>query len=370
MTGTYAYLSKAMEDPSRCIAGLNLDMVGEDQCQTGSTWLIERSPDAVASFAPDLLAWLRDGLPGLSTMADVSPSPGGKAGQVLYRQAETAFSGGSDHIILSDPTVGIPTPMLGQWPDRYYHTSADTPDRTDPRSLARAGTLAAAYAYWIASAGTEEATALGYEMMARFKAQIVRVARNAVHESLGATDGVGISGAMAALDRHLAYLLDRHKAALDSLRRLAPVECLVADMAGEAEGAVQQELRWAARAAGLQSATLGLATAPESLPRELSEAESEASECVPVRLVPGPVMLQHHLRRLSGTDRDAWRSLLKDRRDREPHTLTLLALYWADGARSLLEIVDLVELEVGLRDMELLRAYFQLLEKLGFVAFS
>jgi hypothetical protein len=49
--------------------------------------------------------------------------------------------------------------------------------------------------------------------------------------------------------------------------------------------------------------------------------------------------------------------------------LSTLALYWADGARSVLEIADLVELESGRRDVELILTYFQLLEALGFVTF-
>ena len=71
--------------------------------------------------------------------------------------------------------------------------------------------------------------------------------------------------------------------------------------------------------------------------------------------------------------RDAEGSVLSGMEELEAgghHTLTALALYWADGARSLLEIADLVELESGKRDMELLLTYFRLLEKLGFINFE
>ena len=73
------------------------------------------------------------------------------------------------------------------------------------------------------------------------------------------------------------------------------------------------------------------------------------------------------LHRLDVEARENWHRLLKDRKDAAHYTLTALALYWADGARSVLEIADLVELESGKRDVELLLAYFRLLEKLGFV---
>ena len=59
--------------------------------------------------------------------------------------------------------------------------------------------------------------------------------------------------------------------------------------------------------------------------------------------------------------------MLKARSGMAAHTLLDLALYWADGQRSLLEIADLVELESGQRDIELLVACVRLLQKLGFV---
>jgi hypothetical protein len=351
------------------VAGINLDMVGEDQDQTGSVWLIERPPDAAASFAPELLACLRAEMPALKGMTGVAPSHTGLGAYPLYRQAEVPFSGGSDHYILSDPSVGVPTPMLIQWPDRFYHTSADSPDRTDPASLARAGSLAAMYAYWLATAGPQEATWLGFEMVARFKAKAVETAQAAAAEVLGLADGESLARAMADLDRRLAYLLDRHKAALRTLERLAPIECPIDELLSEVERALRRELSWAKSAVDLRVATLDLQSLPPLPPRDLSEEEQLAAGLVPARQVRGPVPLGAHLRRLDGETRERWRQLLKARKDGTWYTLSTLALFWADGARSVLEIADLVELESGRGDVELILAYTQLLEKLGFITF-
>ncbi len=368
MTGTYAYLAGREAELDRLVAGINLDMVGEDQGQTGSSWLIERPPEAAASFAPELLARLRDEMLFLKGMVAISASHSGMGGYPLYRQAETPFSGGSDHYILSDPTVGVPMPMFIQWPDRFYHTSADTPDRTDPHSLARAGALAAAYAYWLAVADSGEATWLGYDMVARFKARLAEAAQAVVTQALTLDEGQAWARAVVDLDRRLAYLLQRQKAALHTLGRLAPVECLVADLQAEVERAAQHELAWAREGVELHARSLGLAALPPLPPRDLSEEERRAAGLVPVRRMRGPIPLRDHLSRLSDGEREAWRQLLKARQNGSPHTLTTLALYWADGARSVLEIADLVELESGQRDVELLLAYFQLLARLGFVA--
>ncbi|MCL7453930.1 MAG: hypothetical protein M8467_12880, partial [Anaerolineae bacterium] len=84
----------------------------------------------------------------------------------------------------------------------------------------------------------------------------------------------------------------------------------------------------------------------------------------------GPVPLEDQLRRLDREDREAWRKLVKDRQGRSAGTQAFLALCWADGQRSLLDIAGLVEMEVGVRDVELLLRYFELLEKLGHVSFA
>ena len=47
---------------------------------------------------------------------------------------ESAYSGGSDHALWLDPGIGVPCPLLIQWPDRFYHSSLDGPGRCDPVS--------------------------------------------------------------------------------------------------------------------------------------------------------------------------------------------------------------------------------------------
>jgi aminopeptidase YwaD len=367
INGMYAYLADREEELDRLVAGINLDMVGEDQNQTGSCWLIERPPDAASSFAPDLLVRLRDELPMLKGMTDVSPSHTGVGSWPLYRQAEVPFSGGSDHFVLSDPTVGVPTPMLIQWPDRFYHTAADTPDRTDPNSLARAGTLAAAYAYWLAAAGAKEAAWLGYEMVARFKKRLVETAQESVTQAQTAEDVQALARIMADLDRKLAYLLDRQQIALGTLQRLAPIECHVVDLQVRAQQATQQELAWVKGAIDVRAATLSLDTLPVESPADLSDEEQQAADLVPARQVRGPIELNDHLRHLGEKERQAWLQMLQAREGWMHHTLTNLALFWANGKRSVLEIADKVELESGQRDVELLLTYFRLLDSLGFV---
>jgi Domain of unknown function (DUF4910) len=105
MTGMYPYLEARERELGRIVAGLNLDMVGEDQAQTSSVLLIERPSEALPSFAPDLLERLREEF-------FVQGKDQAQYGYPLFRHAVASFSGGSDHYILSDPQVGVLTPLI------------------------------------------------------------------------------------------------------------------------------------------------------------------------------------------------------------------------------------------------------------------
>lgn len=340
MTGTYAHLA-SHPDRGRIAAALNVDMVGEDQAQTGSTLHCEYPPLACPSFAGDLLAVI---------LAEVAQCDGG------FRHDTTPFSGGSDHIILSDPTVGVPCPMLIQWPDRFYHTSADTPDRTDPAMLRRVSLMIAAYAYFAASAGPDEAAWLGCEMAAAFPGQLHRAAAKA-----------------ADPEAVLAFRMERKLADLGSLNRLlAPEEA--GAFAGVAErlaaqvrlaGEMERE-RLGLRRALPASALDGRSSSPDGASSPLTDGWLGAADLTslrPERVLPGPVRLKDQLGRLEPAEVDSWHAFA----DAHPGCSTERLDYWADGQRSLAEICRLVELETGHCDRSFALGYFQLLARLDLV---
>ncbi len=339
ITGTLAYLSTHEDRIPRMVAGLNLDMVGEDQDQCGSSLLFEQLPDALAGFAGALLARLREFiLPEVKTF-------GGVGGYPLFRHAETPFGGGSDHYVFSDPSVGVPMPMLIQWPDRFYHTSADTPDRVDPRMLERVAALTGAYAYWLAQAGEPQARWLLGELSARFRQRVIAELQSAVTEA-DEESGRG----REEVRGHLEYLVDRHKAALASVRRLAPVA--VADWQRADEDFARQE--WARRADALPDR-------PVAPPPEV-----EGANRVPRRRFRGPLEAGGHVARRDAADRDCWWELMERMRG-AAGVLPNLAEYWADGRRSIAEIADLVRHETGVEATALLVEYFRALADLDLV---
>ncbi len=112
MYGTLAYFE---EHPSNFLCGINLDMVGENQCLTGSCLDIVNSPWSLPSFIGELA--------------------GAALENPRFRRNEGHYTGGSDHYILTDSTFGCQFVSLTHWPDRFYHSSEDTFDKSDTRTL-------------------------------------------------------------------------------------------------------------------------------------------------------------------------------------------------------------------------------------------
>jgi aminopeptidase YwaD len=351
MTGTFAYLakrslSKVAEDegaPDRgrpqWLAGLNLDMVGADQERTGGQWELVDLPQAAASFADHLLAALRE--PFLGNV----------------RHTETTFSAGSDHYILSDPTVGIPAPMLIHWPDKFYHTSEDTPEKVSPDSLARSGALTAVYAYWLATAGAAEAEWLGHWMVSRFTTWAGRAASEIVEVVRGAATGAERQAAWVRYHKTNSFRTERMRAALAQLTRIDPgIASRLASWSERIAGAAADEERWAAAAVEglIRIANDGPASSPGA------SWQAEAARLTPDRIFPGPI--------------DVSMNLQADRPDLLPRLWALnevfgqvaydyepVLQYWADGKHTVAEIGELAWLELGRQTDEHTLAYFKLL---------
>ncbi|MBN1954029.1 MAG: DUF4910 domain-containing protein [Anaerolineae bacterium] len=339
MTGSFAYLAENEAHIPRMVAGLNLDMVGQDQEQCGSSLLFEHPPGAFPNFTTTLLGRLRE------NWIDEAKGLGGTASYPLFRYADVPFGGGSDHYIFADPSVGVPMPMVIQWPDRYYHTSDDTPDRVDPRMLERVGTLAAVYAYWLAQAGESEARWLTRELSARFRQETIAEIQDAITHA-DEEDGMG----RESLQQRLTYQVDRHRVALESVRRLASVDV----------GAWQKHDAEFAAAEGRQAADL-LPNRAALVPPEVAGADM-----VPRRRFRGPIQPGPAIARLDTAGQDRWADWQK-RISKLSRTAPVLAEYWADGQRSITDIAALVQQEMGIETTGLLVEYFSMLAQLDLV---
>jgi hypothetical protein len=157
MYGTMAYIDAHPEIKGtglggEVLGGLNLDMVGENQNLLHSRLNIIRSPQSISSLVADVTVRLAQYVDGL----DVADPSG--LGNFNYRILP--FSGGSDHVILNDSTIGIPSVRLGHWPDSTRNTSEDTPDKVDPIELKRSELIAAGTLWYLASLSEKQSLEL------------------------------------------------------------------------------------------------------------------------------------------------------------------------------------------------------------------
>lgn len=144
-TGTYAFLAENEKHLEKIVGGFNIDMVAGRQDGNAGPLIIVDTPDCAHSFSGDLGEAIFD------VLSKECAFGGGRVSVPLFSSRRVPFVFGSDHYILSDPTIDIPTVALTQWPDKTYHTSADSAEHVDPKLLRLGAATAASYCYIYAS---------------------------------------------------------------------------------------------------------------------------------------------------------------------------------------------------------------------------
>ncbi len=323
-TGTHAWIAARPDAADATIAALNLDMVGEDQAQCASVQQLERAPHFAASFVEELLARLRQ-----EAWGESAP----------FAHEEVRYGGGSDHAVWLDPARGVPSSLLIQWPDRFYHSNLDSPDRCDPRSLAHAARIACTFALTVAAPIPDDVRTLAAEIEARTRRRL-RAALDAT-QPLRAARAARLAGhvALASLDRLAIGLAAGH-----------PVR------------------------AALRSAVLAAADAMEG------HFDSEIAPLLPVDPVPAaarpgrvPVRLQRTPILPTRTHQAGWSALAYEARERLAaledaaggYLAFEVAWFAANGERAVPEITELVRDEGHEMAEDALEEWFAIVVDMG-----
>ncbi len=192
ISGTAAYIQKFPEIARRFFANINEDMVGEALIKNNAYFYVERSPYSLSSYLGDVIEsfaeWMaetqRISLEGRSgEMGIVSPT--GTRDPFYYRVAP--YTGGSDHVVFIDGGVKVPAVMFIVWPDFWYHTSGDLPDKSDSTQLKRVVVLSAASAVFLANAGPEEVPKIMAEVSTRAQSRLAKEFQKAEFSILNAS---------------------------------------------------------------------------------------------------------------------------------------------------------------------------------------
>jgi hypothetical protein len=98
------------------------------------------------------------------------------------------------------------------WPDRYFHSQLLTADVVDPNVIRRCALVGGVAALELGSAGAEDAARIASTVSAR---SMERIAQAAARHA-------GPDGDWTRAASHIAYIVDRDTAAINSVERLAP----------------------------------------------------------------------------------------------------------------------------------------------------
>jgi aminopeptidase-like protein len=154
--GTIAYLWENRDIGKRAIAGMNLDMIGENTADCEATFNLTCSPYSTPGYINDVMTNL---IPWLDEDGFFSP----KGSRLRFNHRIRPYSGGSDHYMFCDPTFNIPTLMLGHR-NVFHHTNMDTMKTCDPTELKRIIGLAEATIIFLANTSDDDAVKISGEV--------------------------------------------------------------------------------------------------------------------------------------------------------------------------------------------------------------
>lgn len=346
-TGTYAYLHDLGEKRSKIKAGFNMDMVGARQTNGYGPITISGIPHATPSFCVDLAALVLDEVKknALSLNKD--------AYVAMFNTAVIGFEGGSDHFILSDPTIHIPTPMLGEWPDINYHTGGDTIEVIDPFILHKSASICAGYIYSLANLSEEEVPLIMNKTRERFTGVLARWTQAAAEKE----------ASLKETYEQFQHNLNYFKECNESFKGFFREESANARISRciERENSRLDKIASDLWADFIEDYGLGYVYESDEVPQKYSY--------VPVRKYIAPL---NHMDDFAIDDprrMKDYKAYEKDHRSklRSAHTFDAIVQFYMDGKRSLWEIAKQAMLETHDGSVEYVHEFVQLLKSFGLV---
>lgn len=302
--GLYAWLDRHEDRIPNLLGGLNIDEIGVDQAQGNSVLHLFMPPAANPSCTGPLLAHLCGEI--------LSPTVRWKA---VADRAEII-----NDTITSDPQIDIPLPCLIQYPSRNYHSSADRLPTLSAAVMERIGLVSATQLYFLADAEKKAARWLG-QVVAQHN-------RRQWHDAQ-----------LRLLSGSWPFDAARTRAWFDEQARLSVASVQRFGLPSDEDSSLEAELQrdideWCRQC----QSDFPPATAPTASGSTLQKARSLVPRRT-TRGTPKAWSLKHE----SPDDERAYRGLLYR------HNLDLLfhrILYWADGKRSLMDIIGRLEFEM------------------------
>lgn len=366
--GTVAFLTARPDIWGRFVAGLNMDMVGEDQEVCKCTLHVGVTPDSLPSFMNDLvMSVMEDSAMELDPLAQIGlPSN--------FRYTRGSFTAGSDHAEFVDSTIRIPCVSLTQWPDRFYHTSMDTIDKVSEDSLRRIGWMGTMVVLKLANADQRTAFELASLVCARGSARIAEASAKAsqdFHAAVGGSNRRDEARELAKLVKNaksrMEHVVRREQEAVRSVTRLGTskeledfIDALVEDLgdAGRRESAKLE-----------RNVKILEVSLQRKIPADIGQtkAERESKNLIPKRRFKGTFERSLLLDSMDEEGKKVYKKI--GEMDSDFMSKTTELVNFVDGKRTVYDITEALLAEYGPTNHAHVLRYLRDLEKLKLISF-
>ena len=273
-SGTAAFFKKHPEMASKLLGDINMDMVGEDLDRNSAFFNIESPLYSKATYLDAAALSLAEYVhrTNIERHGVFGPTPGERfpvpiveknGSRQSFKYLPQRFGGGSDHGNFIESDEPIPALSFIVWPDKWYHTDHDTPDKSDPTQLKRVAFIGTAAALAVCS-GEEAAvralarTALAHRL--RFVAEAHEKALGTISARTAPDGGRALRDGLNDIAQAVAV----SRTALAGLKELAggrpALAAFVDGLSGEIEetlpfytARLRNQYALASRAAGLKA---------------------------------------------------------------------------------------------------------------------
>jgi hypothetical protein len=283
----------------------------------------------------------------------------------MYYYIGTHF-GSSDHEVFNDWGVGIPGVVMNTWPDQWYHTSEDRPDKLDPTQMKRAVIITAAAAYTIASADDASAGRIAAEIVSNASARIGHQLGRGLEE-IRRADAAAFPAMYKRIRGYIEASARNERATVGSVLQLAGDKVgfgrYLAELQASVTGLEAANLRTMDQAMRRQAAALGL----KPVDLKLSVAEKKAAALIPK---PLPKIKADGFQGYQAAIQEARKALGTAAPDRSASRNASEIQLLCDGKNSALDIKKMLDTQFRQETpLETVVGLLEVLKKAGLIAF-
>ena len=373
--GSIPWAQQNKETLQKTLCNINLDMVGLWLSKSQSFYCLHRTTmgnphyinDVAESFYHYMGATNKSFVAtGMGRPDATKPVYSVTGSRDPFYYTINAHYGASDHEVFSDWGVQAPGVIMITWPDNYYHTSGDRPEICDPTQLHRAIVLAAASAYTVANADSNDAVKIATEVAAN------AAKRMSIKMKVDLTKFNGANAEnFAALYRKARFnqdaLLNNETATLATVLELAPKSAplkeFVAAMQESVKGTWNANCKSIDAAMKAKAAELGIAPLKGIV---LSAAEKAASKVYPKSTAK---VKEYGYGVLNSIPRETMAKYGFDRRGSVMNGAEIAKLT-TTGTNSILDIKKMLDAQFPYTDnLETVTKYVEMLKEAGLVSY-